>query len=88
MINCFGNTTKNGSNPVFRFHLTCLLPRSAVAKRLKLIANILILAMHKEMNLIVGSREEIHYLQKYQLMVTERCNHLLSEADGILSIEL
>ena len=67
---------------------TCQLPRSAVAKRLKLIANRLILGLQKEMNLIVGDGEEIHYMQKYQLMVMERCNHLLSQSDEILSIEL
>lgn len=67
---------------------TCLLPRSFVAKRLKLMANRLILGVHKEMSLIVGSSEEIHYIQKYQSMIIERCNHLLSQADGILSIEL
>ncbi len=65
---------------------TCVLPRSVVAKRLKLIANRLILSLHKEMSLIEGSPEEIHYLQKYQSMVMERCNHLLGQADGISSI--
>lgn len=67
---------------------TCQLRRSHVTNRLKLIANRLILNLQKEMNLIVGDREEIHYLQKYQLMVMERCNHLLSQSDEIMSIEL
>jgi len=67
---------------------TCHTSRSIVAKRLKLIANRLILGLQKEMNLIVGDGEEIHYMQRYQLMVMERCGHLLSQSDEILSIEL
>jgi serine/threonine-protein kinase HipA len=67
---------------------TCQLSRSTVTKRLKLISNRLILALQKEMGLIEGDREEIHYMQKYQLMVMKRCNHLLSQAEDILAIEL
>jgi len=32
--------------------------------------------------------EEKSYIERYQSFVLERCDHLLSEADGILSIKL
>jgi serine/threonine-protein kinase HipA len=70
------------------FAETCQLSRAIVAKRLKLIANKLILGLQKEMSQIIGDSEEVHYMQKYQLMVAERCDHLLSQADEILSIKL
>lgn len=67
---------------------TCQLSRSVVAKRLKLMTNKLILALDKELNLPVSNEEEISYMQKYKLMVMERCMHLLSQADGVSFIEL
>ncbi len=67
---------------------TCQLPRSIVAKRLQRIANSLILGLEAEIKKIIGSGDEIHYLQKYRLIVAERCNHLLRQIDDILSIEL
>ncbi len=67
---------------------TCSIPRAIVAKRLKLIANRLMLGLDNEIKLISCNAEELDYLQNYQAMVMERCKYLLSQADEIQSIEL
>ncbi len=67
---------------------TCQLSRAIVTKRLRLIANKLILALNKAMNLDVSNKEEMRYLKKYKSIVMQRCHHLLKQADGISSIEL
>ncbi|KTD61195.1 HipA domain-containing protein [Legionella spiritensis] len=66
---------------------TCQLPRSFVTNRLKYLG--------KKLSASVGechsagiNDDERAYLHHYKKMIQERCNHLLKEADGIVSMEL
>lgn len=67
---------------------SCQLSRAIVSRRLRLIANKLMLALQKYIILEKRSDDERNYLEKYRSRVLAHCEHLLSQADDILSIVL
>lgn len=67
---------------------SCQLKRSWVAKRLKYLVTKLIAALESDINQIVRTDDEKHYLLRYKSMVYERCKHLHNQADEIVSINL
>lgn len=83
----FDGTTVNAYQ-LADFADTCQISRAVLTRRLKLITNKLISALQKDISLIVCNNEENSYMKRYQALVMERCNHLLSQADGILAIPL
>lgn len=67
---------------------TCQLPRLFVVKRLKHMIKKLLMPWPDEIKQVVNHDEEIRYLQRYQSLVTERCEYLLEEADYIKDMTL
>jgi len=63
---------------------TCQLPRLFVGKRLKHIAKKLLMSWPDEIAEVVNNKEEHDYFQRYQALVTERCEYLMTEADDIV----
>ena len=81
------------SNTVHAYQLadfadSCQLARSLLAKRLKYIIKKLQLALDREGDQVVSNDEERRYFEQYRLIVHGRCEHLLNQADEIVSIEL
>ena len=70
------------------FAVSCHLSRAFVAKRLKYLITKLQYALDNEMKLLVNNEDENQYLKRYKTIVYERCEHLLSQADEITSIQL
>lgn len=66
----------------------CQLARPMLAKRLKYLIKRLMSILDNEIRSVVNNDEERSYLEKYRLMVHKRCEHLLHQADDIVSVEL
>ena len=67
---------------------TCRLPRLFVAKRLKHVIKKLLLPWPDDIDHVVRHEVESRYLQRYQSLVTERCEYLLAEADDITGMSI
>ncbi len=70
------------------FSDSCGLPRSMVANRLKVLAELLQTHLPLEIEKVPANKAEEIYLSKYQHMVIERCQHLLQQVNDIVSIVL
>jgi len=69
------------------FSESCQLPRSLVTKRLKLLIAKLRLALLEELRFeLLG--DEAAYIEQYRAMVSQRCDHLLTQADLISNMTL
>lgn len=66
----------------------CQLARPLLTKRLKYMVKKLQVKLDSEGNELVSNDEERRYLEQYRLIVHRRCEHLLHQADEIVSIEL
>lgn len=66
---------------------SCQLPRAFVSRRLKVLSKKL-QSMLSSCDPVAINDEEKAYLQNYQQMIHQRCQHLLEEADAIVSIDL
>lgn len=66
----------------------CQLPRRLLTKRLKYLIKKLMFIIDNEIKTAVINDDERSYLEKYRIIVYERCEHLLQEADKIVSIRL
>lgn len=66
----------------------CQLPRSMLARRLNYLIKRLKVILNNEMETVIIDDEERSYLEKYKLMVYERCEHLLRQVDDVVSIRL
>jgi len=69
------------------FSDTCQLPRSFVTSRLKYLGKKLRVAVDECHSAAINDDERA-YLHQYKKMIHERCNHLLKEANDIVSMEL
>ncbi|WP_181951435.1 HipA domain-containing protein [Legionella sainthelensi] len=67
---------------------TCKLPRSLVAKRLKLLIDKLAAALQEEIQRIAVDDKKMKYLNEYQVIVAKRCKHLLEQSEQITIMEL
>lgn len=70
------------------FAQSCHLSRSLVTKRLKHLITKLQNALNNPMNMTFNHAEENAYFKRYQNIVFERCEHLLSQIEQIGSIAL
>lgn len=81
------------SNTIYAYQLadfadSCKLSRLLVTKRLKYLAEKIMLILDLEIKKMAHNEEEDHYLTRYQSMVADRCKHFLSQADEIRSMKL
>ncbi|MCX7116106.1 MAG: HipA domain-containing protein [Gammaproteobacteria bacterium] len=67
---------------------SCQLARSLLIKRLQHIIKKLQSALDSEISKIDGSEEERQYLEQYQHIVKDRCEHLRFQAGKIASVKL
>ncbi len=67
---------------------TCQLNRTLVATRLRTLIAKLVDALNDDLFLMATTNEEQQYLQRYRSMILERCDHLLIQSEGILTIVL
>ncbi len=67
---------------------SCHLSRAYLGKRLKYLIEKLKGALEKNVELFLKNKSEKKYVEKYRVMIDRRCEHLLSQAGEISSIEL